>query len=212
MHQASYSSVASFLRCKTPEAWLQAAPHHLEELLIDHANCEKKAASTALNLIYRYVDRHTLMMQLSKLAREELRHFEQVASVLHERGIRYEHLPAARYAAGLRAEVRTHDPARLVDLLVVGAIVEARSCERFIALTDVLEGSLAAFYGGLAESEARHFEVYLALAESVAKEQPGTDLQERIDTFLQLDAALVTGADEVFRFHSGPPAVASFAA
>ena len=193
--------VQDFLRCETPDAWLAAAPEHLGLLLIDHANCEKKAAGTALSLLYRYVDHHDLLMRLSKLAREELRHFEQVLGVMRKRGIEYRHLSAARYAGELRKWVRDHEPARLVDVLLVGAVVEARSCERFMRLAPVLDDELAEFYRGLCESEARHYAVYLRLAEAVA----GASVPERVNSLLDLEADLINRPDEAFRFHSGPP-------
>ena len=190
----------AFLRCQTPDAWLGAVPDHLDELLIDHANCEKKAAGTALSLIYKYVDHPDLLMRLSKLAREELRHFEQVVALMRKRGVAYRHLSAARYAGDLRGWVRANEPHRLVDILLVGAVVEARSCERFMRLEAVLDEELASFYRGLCESEARHFGVYLKLARGVSTEP----LDARLDSLLDFEASLVTREDESFRFHSGP--------
>ena len=137
----------------TPDAWLQRASTDLPTLLIDHANCEKKAASTALNLMYRYVEYPVLLQALSKLAREELRHFEQVLGVMAEREIVYEQMTSARYAGEMRGLVQTHEPNRLIDLLVMSAVIEARSCERFGRLCEVLDSGLAAFYGSLLNSE-----------------------------------------------------------
>lgn len=191
-----------FLRCATPQAWLDVAVDDLDTLLIDHANCEKKAAGTALSLMYRYIDRERLLMRLSKLAREELRHFEQVLALMKKRGIHYRHVSPSRYAGELRRPVRTHEPARLIDTLIVGAIVEARSCERFQALAPRLDPELAAFYRGLEASESRHFEVYLGLAVSAAGDTP---IDERIDHFLELEMSLIQGPDPELRFHSGVP-------
>ncbi len=193
--------IERFLRCPTPEAWLAAVPDHLDVLLIDHANCEKKAAGTALSLLYRYVDHPQLLMRLSKLAREELRHFEQVLSVMRKRAIEYRHLSASRYAGGLRDWGRTHEPARLVDVLLIGAVVEARSCERFLRLQSVLDDELAEFYRGLCESEARHFRIYLDYAAEVSPEP----IDERLASLLALEASLIESADDAFRFHSGVP-------
>ncbi len=200
-HSKLMIEVQEFLRCPTPDAWLQAAPLNLDTLLIDHANCEKKAAGTALSLLYKYVDHGDLLLRLSKLAREELRHFEQVLGVMRKRGIAYSHLSAARYAGQLRGWVRKNEPDRLVDILLVGALVEARSCERFLRLQEVLDTELAEFYRGLCESEARHFGVYLKLAENVAQRS----LDERLDSLLDLDVELITATDPDFRFHSGVP-------
>ncbi len=194
-------SPREFLRVPTPPAWLDAAVTDLDTLLIDHANCEKKAAGTALSLMYRYIDQDRLQMRLSKLAREELRHFEQVLSVMKKRGINYRHVSPSSYTGALRKPVRTHEPARLIDTLIVGAIVEARSCERFQALAPYLDTELAEFYRGLEASEARHFEVYLGLAQSVAAEP----IHSRIETFLDLESSLILRTDPELRFHSGVP-------
>lgn len=190
-----------FLLCVTPDAWVDAAAANLPILLMDHANCEKKAASTALNLMYRYVEHPELLQQLSKLAREELRHFEQVLDVLSARNIKYEQISSARYAGELRSGVRTFEPARLIDILIVSAIVEARSCERFSRLISVLDEELASFYQSLLKSEARHFKMYLGFAESIAQEP----IQDRVDFFLEKDKQLIESKDETFRFHSGSP-------
>lgn len=195
-------NVNSFLSCETPVSWVRAAQANQSLLLIDHANCEKKAASTALNLMYRHVDQTEMILHLSKLAREELRHFEQVVSLLKDRNITYAQLSSSRYASELRKQVRTHDPARLVDILIVSAIVEARSCERFSRLVGVLDTELADFYGSLLKSEARHFEVYLRLAEQMSE---GASIDDRVSLFLAEDERLVTSPDPEFRFHSGVP-------
>ncbi len=197
----SLQLVESFLHCPTPDSWVSAALDNLDVLLIDHANCEKKAASTAMNLLYRYVDRGLLLDKLSRLAREELRHFEQVIALMRERNIDYIHLSPSRYAAGLRSEVATHEPARLVDILIVGAYIEARSCERFARLAPHLDAPLGTFYGSLLRSEARHFNDYLALARQYA----GQDIQPRIDFFGEHEATLINAPDSEFRFHSGVP-------
>lgn len=195
------NEVNDFLYCSTPQAWIDAVVADLPTLLIDHANCEKKAASTALNLIFRYVDKPELSMKLSKLAREELRHFEQVLTLLQKRNIDFEHVSASRYAAELRKGVRTSEPHRLVDMMIVSAIVEARSCERFEAVIPVLDEELAQFYTSLLKSEARHFQVYLYFAKKYSPE----DIQPRVDFFLARDRELVESDDTEFRFHSGSP-------
>ncbi len=195
-------NVNTFLLCETPDSWLEKAREDLPTLLIDHANCEKKAASTALNLMYRHVDQTQMILKLSKLAREELRHFEQVVAILKDRNITYAQLSSSRYAGELRQSVRTHEPARLIDVLIVSAIVEARSCERFSRLVPVLDAELGAFYGSLLKSEARHFLVYLKLAEQMAE---GAGIEDRVSLFLAEDKRLVLSPDPEFRFHSGAP-------
>lgn len=199
------SAIREFLGCPTPEAWIGWALEHPDILLLDHAHCEKKAAATALNLMFRYVDRPALLDALSRLAREELLHFEQVLGMLRQRGLTYGHLTPSRYASGLRSHVRTSEPGRLVDILVVGAYIEARSCERFAALAPHVDEALGRYYRFLLKSEARHFEDYLRLARLYA----GEDIQGRIETFRTLEAALITSEDDCFRFHSGVPAQAA---
>ena len=195
-------NINKFLFCSTPSSWLEAAKQNIPTLLIDHANCEKKAASTALNLMYRYVDKPKLLLQMSKLAREELRHFEQVVTLINKRDLDYTQLSSSRYAGELRKSVRTFEPARLLDTLIVSAIVEARSCERFASLAPLLEDDLSRFYSELLKSEERHFRVYLDLAETISEDFP---LEERIEFFLEEDCRLIQTEDADFRFHSGVP-------
>lgn len=197
----SLDAIHSFLRCETPSAWISSALDNQRLLLIDHANCEKKAASTALNLMYRYVDNWDLLNKMSRLAREELRHFEQVIAIMAARGIAYEQIGASRYAAGLRELVATHEPQKLVDTLIVGAIIEARSCERFARLAPHLDPELSKFYLSLLKSESRHFEDYLRLAEQAAD----ADIKTRVAMFLDREQELIEKPDQEFRFHSGPP-------
>ena len=194
--------IRAFLPCATPAAWVAWALDNLDLLLIDHANCEKKAASTALNLMYRYVEQPRLLQKLSRLAREELRHFEQVTALMLRRKIPYIQLSAARYAGELRHVVRSHEPGRLVDTLLVGAVIEARSCERFAALAPHLDAELGDFYRSLLKSEARHFVDYLKLAQGLASAE---EVQRRLDVILGREAALIESADSEFRFHSGVP-------
>lgn len=191
------------LAAPTPAAWYERAVRDWRELLVDHANCEKKAASTALSLIFTYSEDMELTDRLSRLAREELRHFEQVQKLMRELQVPFKRMSPARYGEGLRKMVRRDDPDRLLDLLLCGALIEARSCERFIGLAPRLEEPLAGFYGGLAASEARHHTLYLRLAEQRAD---GQDWRARLRALADVEAALATSPDEQFRFHSGAPA------
>ena len=196
------SSILDFLACPTPRAWVDWALKNPDILLVDHANCEKKAASTALNLMYRYVEHHQLLSKLSRLAREELRHFEQVIAIMKQRNVAYVHMSAARYAGELRKPVRTHEPGKLADTLIVGAIIEARSCERFACIAPELDEELAAFYRSLLKSESRHFADYLKLAEAVTS---AAEVAQRLPVFLELERQLIESPDLEFRFHSGVP-------
>lgn len=198
------------LRATTPAAWVDEAVRRWPELLSDHANCEKKAASTALALMFSYPEDRALSARLSKLAREELRHFEQVDRLMHDAKVPYLRQVPGRYAGGLRAALSTHEPRRKLDLLLSGALIEARSCERFGQLAlrpdgQGLPAELAALYAGLQASEARHFELYLTLAERHARDAGIGDWQARLDELATLEADLATRPDPQFRFHSGPP-------
>lgn len=193
--------IEDFIPCNTPQLWVENALANPELLLIDHANCEKKAASTALNLMYRYVDNFDLLNKMSRLAREELRHFEQVIAIMKRRNIEYRQITASRYAVKLRDAVRPNDPDKLVDILIVGAIIEARSCERFERIATFLDEELEKFYLSLLKSEGRHFKDYLALAESIASQQ---EVSDRLAMFLAIEKKLILSPDSEFRFHSGP--------
>ena len=193
--------IAAFLAAPTPDDWVAEAAGRLPELLLDHANCELKAASTALGFLYRYPERAALAQRMSRLAREELRHFEQVRSLMSERQIPFRRLSASRYAGRLRDAVRAQEPDKLVDMLLVGALIEARSCERFARVAPVLPPDLGRFYRGLLASEARHFAHYLEFARSETAE----NLDTRLAELRELEAALVTEPDPDFRFHSGVP-------
>lgn len=195
------SDVRGFLNCQTPDEWVDAALPNLPTLLIDHANCEKKAASTAISLMFKYIDRKDLLSKMSKLAREELVHFDQVVKILYDRNIEYIHVSAGNYVAGLIKEVRNHEPYLLIDKLIVGAIVEARSCERFGKLIPVFDEELAKFYYSLLKSECRHYQDYLNLANSYSDEP----VENRVKEFLDLEESLIMSSDEQFRFHSGIP-------
>ncbi len=197
-------NIAAFFDTPTPEEWIDEAGKRLPELLLDHANCELKAASTALGLIYRYPEKTALVSRMSRLAREELRHFEQVRKILDEMSVPFEHLSASRYAGSLRDTVRSNEPERLLDMLLVGAVIEARSCERFAALLPRLPEKLSRFYAGLLDAEARHFEHYLDFAKSELQLDEET-LNQRLDELRALEANLISMPDDQFRFHSGVP-------
>lgn len=189
------------LLAATPPAWVEAAAAQWRELLNDHAQCEKKAASTALALMFTYPEDRRLSLSLSRLAREELRHYEQVQKLMTALGVPFERQRPGRYASGLRAQLRTADPERKLDLLLTGALIEARSCERFRLLAPRLPAEAAAFYEQLARSEARHFEQYLELARGAAEGR----WQGRLRQLAECEAGLVTTPDAQLRFHSGPP-------
>ena len=201
--------VLGFLGCTTPQAWLDEALNNLDVLMQDHANCEKKAAGTAMNLMFRYSFFTDLQVKLAQLVREEMLHYEQVLEFMQKRGQEWKGLSAGRYAGGLRKEIRTYEPEALIDVLVIGAFVEARSCERFYALAPIVDEELGRYYRYLLKSESRHYEDYLALALDVAKnaklKDPEEDIQQRIEHIREVEKNLILAPDDTFRFHSGVP-------
>lgn len=194
--------IHEFLGCRTPDAWISAALADQQTLLIDHKNCEFKAASTALSLMAKYSTYVDLLNVMSRLAREELVHHEQVLRIMKRRKIGLRPVSAARYASGLRKVVRTHEQHKLVDTLVVGAFIEARSCERFEALVPHLDEELGKFYFGLLKSEARHFQNYLKLAYQYGDAR---DVDQAIERVRAAERELIESPDTEFRFHSGVP-------
>jgi tRNA 2-(methylsulfanyl)-N6-isopentenyladenosine37 hydroxylase len=193
--------IYEFLACETPQQWVEAALSQPEIMLIDHCNCEKKAANTAISLIFKYTERQQLLMKMSKLAREELRHFEQVLQLMKKRNIKYADLSASRYASKLFKHCRKTEPESLVDRLIVGAFIEARSCERFAKIAPHLDQELEKFYLSLLKSESRHFRDYLNLAQGYSDEP----IENRVEVFRQVERQLILAKDKEFRFHSGIP-------
>lgn len=220
-----FKNADEFLLCATPDEWVAYAtrPENLPTLLVDHANLERKAAQSALTMLSRYahgipgiasssrnaslsllhrnVESPELLQKLSRLAREELRHFEQVLAIMQARGIDYVQLSPSRYAGALHKLVRPQEPQRLLDTLLIGAFIEARSYERFKALTPRLDSELQKFYGSLLQSEERHFQEYLQLAARYFDE----DFSARIALIAAREAELISSGDAEFRFHSGVP-------
>ncbi|MDT0594572.1 tRNA isopentenyl-2-thiomethyl-A-37 hydroxylase MiaE [Glaciecola petra] len=240
--------INEFLLCPTPQVWIDEAikAENLSTLLVDHANCELKAAQTAMLLLRRYaVDQQSsevllawlkpfedfvyrqigdgdfsehvnlskrlisksnfehgdaLIDKMVLLIKEELHHFQQVLEILQARDIAYDNHKASRYAKGLMKHVRTHEPAKLIDTLICGAYIEARSCERFAKLAPHLDKELSLFYVSLLRSEARHFKDYLSLAKLIS----GEDIIERVEFFGKHEAELIQKLDTDFKFHSGP--------
>ncbi|USE33945.1 tRNA-(ms[2]io[6]A)-hydroxylase [Endozoicomonas sp. SCSIO W0465] len=205
-------------------------PENLAVILVDHANNELKAAQSAMAIMSRYrsgtygrnragshsddafdeekvglqlktEDQLSLLNKMSRLAREELRHFEQVLAIMARRNIPYDHLGAGRYAGRLSTAIRTFEPYRLVDTLIMGAFIEARSCERFTALAPWLDDELKTFYQSLLRSESRHFQDYLALAEAIN----GASVADRVTVFGEIEQNAIESPDQVLRFHSGVP-------
>lgn len=251
-HQELLTPIRTFLKCETPESWLNEAikPINLATLMTDHLICELKAAQSAMFLIRKYaVDEESgnallawlkpyedftyrqvgdwkslagcnrlskgmipkatkpysqdLIDAMVLLIKEELHHFFQVLEIMQSFGIQYEKITSSRYAKGMLTHVTNHEPNTLIDKLICGAYIEARSCERFAMLAPHVAPALGDFYISLLRSEARHFEDYLTLARDIA----GGDVTDRIEFFGQVEAELITSPDSDFKFHSGAPTV-----
>jgi tRNA 2-(methylsulfanyl)-N6-isopentenyladenosine37 hydroxylase len=188
------------LKSNTSPRWLATVEEHLDEVLLDHAHCEKKAAGTAMNLIFAYVDRVELVKQLSAIVVEELDHFRQVIDLLAARGVPFRRLTPSSYGALLNELVRKQEPHKAVDRLLVAALIEARSCERFALLKDGLgDRELAGFYAGLFESEARHHADYVELARLFA---PVHEVRRRLDELAYAEAEIIQRPDGPPRMHS----------
>jgi tRNA 2-(methylsulfanyl)-N6-isopentenyladenosine37 hydroxylase len=202
------------LASKTPTSWGRWAVEHMDEMLLDHAHCEKKAASTALKLIFKYAHHPQLMVPLSGLAREELSHFEQVIAHVRRRGAEYQRQRPSPYASRLMEIVRTREPDLLLDTLLCSAMIEARSCERMQLIAEALEAlapsdpladaELASLYRGLLASEARHHSAYVELARELELTDAVT-FENRLQRIADHEAAVVADAPTAPRLHNAAP-------
>jgi len=187
------------LATTTDDSWLQRVDEHIDEVLIDHAHCEKKAAGTAMNLIFAYVDKRPLVRALESIVTEELEHFRMVLDLLEQRGIRFCRLKPGSYGRELNDLVRKQEPGRAVDRLLVAALIEARSCERFALLRDhIPDRELATFYGDLFECEARHHTTYVRLAELFTS---ANNVRERLDELAIEEGRILQGCAWPVRMH-----------
>lgn len=188
------------LKTSTSPRWLATVEANLDEVLLDNAHCEKKAAGTAMNLIFAYVDRIELVKTLSGIVTEELEHFQLVIDLLEARGVPFRRLKPSNYGGQLAQLVRTQEPQKAVDRLLVAGLIEARSCERFALLKDRLaDRTLAAFYQSLFESEARHHAGYVQFAGLFADEG---EVDRRLDELAEAEAEIIDRGDALPRMHS----------
>lgn len=188
------------LQCSSPDRWYAQVCDHLDELLIDHAHCEKKAAGTAMNLLFAYVEHEELCRAMTEIVDEELSHFHMVLDILKQRGIAWRRIKPSSYGRKLNDLVRKQEPHRAVDRLLVAGLIEARSCERFGILRERLEDrELARFYDTLFESEARHHSTYVRLAKDFASEET---VRARLSELAEEEARIVAEGEELPRMHS----------
>ncbi len=190
------------LQSESTQRWLQQVDKNLPEILIDHAHCERKAASTAMNLMNSYTDNRPLCVEMTRIIQEELEHFHMVMDVLDRRGITFKRLASGHYGRELNALTRQREPERGVDRLLIASLIEARSCERFRLLADHVrprDSELADFYAGLFESEARHHTTYVKLAEQFA---PRPEVLLRLDQLSEQETAIIAKGSPLARMHS----------
>jgi tRNA-(ms[2]io[6]A)-hydroxylase len=190
------------LRGPTPERWLRQVDEHLPEILIDHAHCEKKAAGTALNLMFAYVEDLDLCREMTAIVNEELEHFHQVLARLEERGIKFRRLTPSSYGRELNDLARKQEPGKAADRLLVAGLIEARSCERFGLLAERVaerDRPLAEFYSSLFEAEARHHSTYVRLAKNFA---PEAEVIHRLEELSAAEANIIARGEELPRMHS----------
>ena len=188
------------LKTLTGQQWLAQIDNNLNDVLIDHAHCEKKAAGTAMNLIVAYVEHDELCREMEAIVVEELEHFRLVLELLKRRHIRFRRLKPSTYGRKLNDLVRRQEPGRAVDRLLVAGLIEARSCERFSTLRDhVADQELSAFYGDLFESEARHHATYVRLAKMFDVEE---EVKKRLEWLADRESEIIAEGDFFARMHS----------
>lgn len=188
------------LHSNSPDRWLKQVDDNLAEVLIDHAHCEKKAAGTAMNLLFAYVDNHELCREMTTIVNEELEHFHMVVELLKKRGIEFRRLTPSQYGRRLNEFTRKQEPSRAIDRLLIAGLIEARSCERFGLLRDHLEDKeLADFYDSLFESEARHHTTYIRLAKTFGSDEA---VRERLAELAEEEARIIAEGEELPRVHS----------
>jgi len=190
------------LQSESTARWLKQVDQHLDEILIDHAHCERKAASTAMNLMNAYTENRELCREMTRIVAEELEHFDMVLCILDQRGIEFRRMAAGPYGRKLNALVRNSEPDRGVDRLLVASLIEARSCERFNLLSEHMrerDSVLANFYASLFESEARHHTTYVRLAEHFAARDT---VRSRLDQLSSKETLILAEGSHLPRMHS----------
>ena len=194
--------IQNILHAETPALWLENVLQNMDTLLLDHAHAERKAAQTALKLLHHYPASADFVDFLVKTAREEMQHLSQVLQLLKKNHISYKVLKPCRYGSVLLSQRRQHDPQRFLDSLIIAALIEARSCERFSKLVAILPHGIAKFYQGLVACEENHFKQYLYFAQRFFSQD---ELLNRLIELAKVEAECVLAKETLFRFHSGVP-------
>jgi tRNA-(ms[2]io[6]A)-hydroxylase len=178
------------LQTDTNPEWIDIAAQHPIEILIDHAHCEKKAASNAISMITRYPEKDTLVQEMITIIQEETEHFERVVKLLREKGYSLTKDKGSMYAQKLSKHIRKEEPCKLLDFLLVDALIEARSCERFSVLynSDKIPEELRTLYRELFESEAGHYRTFTDIAREYF---PKEEVRERLHELAKAEAEIV---------------------
>jgi tRNA 2-(methylsulfanyl)-N6-isopentenyladenosine37 hydroxylase len=193
-------SIINALKQPTSFAWVEQAVANLDIILLDHSQCERKAAGVALNMIFRYPSNAKMVRELTKIAREELEHFELVNQWLENRDIPLRPLQPPPYGAGLKLQIRSKEPERFLDSLLISGLIEARSHERLgLLAVHCPEPELAKFYRSLMASEARHFGTYWVLADTYFDRDI---VRQRLDELAFVESELLATLHPEPRIHS----------
>ena len=190
------------LQSESTARWLSQVDENLEDVIVDHAHCERKAASTAMSLMNSYTENRQLCEEMAQIIEEELEHYFMVLDVLEKRSIPFRRLQSGHYGRELNSLARSPEPDRAVDRLLIASLIEARSCERFRLLAEHIrprDPKLAEFYEGLFESEARHHTTYVKLAEHFA---PRETVMARLDQLSAGESAIIAKGSPLARMHS----------
>ncbi|KYC43407.1 rubrerythrin family protein [Scytonema hofmannii PCC 7110] len=197
---SSELSTINALKQPTSSAWVEQAVANLDTILLDHSQCERKAAGVALNMIFRYPSNAKMVRELTKIAREELEHFELVNQWLEKRGIPLRPLQPPPYGAGLKSQIRSKEPERFLDSLLISGLIEARSHERLgLLAVHCSEPELAKFYHSLMASEARHYGTYWVLADTYFDRDL---VRQRLDELAFVESELLATLHREPRIHS----------
>jgi len=188
------------LKFETNKEWVGIASRNLESIMIDHAHCERKAASNGMSMILRYPEKTELVKEMMDLIDEEMSHFRFVFNELQARGITMTRDTGDRYAQLLSEHIRKQEPHKLLDLLLVDALIEARSCERFLLLSksESIPEDLRKVYHDLFVSEAGHYRTFTDIARLYF---PAETVKTRLEELADLEAEIVKGLQNLPTVH-----------
>ena len=191
--------VPTILKAPTDPRWVPLALSHLDQVLVDHAWCEQKAAATAMSLIVKVPENRNLVVSMMHLAHEELAHFERIHKVLEQRGVPLGRMGADPYVKELLKLGRPSGEGHLIDRLLILSLVEARSCERFVLLAEnVPDRELAELYHELSLSEAGHYRLFVNLACQIS---PREEVMTRLEALAEEEVKILARLPITPRMH-----------